>query len=113
MEYTLNIRAFLDIKRKDKANAHASRLFPDLPFENVGRYWKDERQWEFRIHHTCEYPDDKTALWETLTYFGRILPNWLITVGPNDDTFELLINAVGENQDGTGLTWCNFELRRW
>lgn len=112
MEYTLNVRAFLEIKRKDKANIHAARLFPDLTFENVGRYWKDENQWEIRIHHDCEYEDDKTALWETLTYFRQILPNWLITVGPNDSSFELVINAVGENTDNTGLTWCNFELWR-
>lgn len=112
MEYTLNVRAFLEFKRKEKANAHAARLFPKLPFENVGRYWKDDRQWEIRIHYDCEYTDDKTALWEILSYFKQVLPNWLLTLGPNDTSFELLFRALGENCVGTGLTWCNVEVWR-
>lgn len=112
MEYTLNVRAFIDIKLKEKANAHAARLFPGLSLQNKGRYWKDERQWEIQVNQGVEYCDDKTALWETLRYFHRVVPNWLITVGPNDDAFELLIRAIGENSDGTGLTWCSFEICR-
>lgn len=112
MDYTLHVRALVDIKRKDKADAHAVRLFAPLPIVNVGRYWKDNSQWEFRLTRDCEYSDDKTALWETLTFFHEVVRNWRITIGPNNEDYELLIRAIGENHDNTGLTWCSFELWR-
>lgn len=112
MEYNLCVRAFIDITRKDKANAYAERLFPGLPIKNAGRYWKDENQWEIRINHDVEYDDDKTALWESLRYFCRILPSLQITSGPNEDEFDVVVIAMGQNSDGTGLTWCSFELNR-
>ena len=112
MDYTLHARALIDIKRKDKAAAHASRLFRHIPVVNVGRYWKGAEQWEFRVAHDCEFADDKTALWETLQFFHGVLRNWQITVGPNNERYELLIAAVGECHDGQGLTWCSFELWR-
>jgi len=111
MNYTLRVRAFIQIKRKDKAETHAKKLFPNLPFKNMGRYWKDESQWEYKILHECEYDDDKTALWETLTYFCKIISNWSVNVS-HDDTSELVVNGVGENKNNTGLTWCSFQLTR-
>lgn len=112
MEYTLHARAFMEIKRKEKATAHAKRLFRHVPVENQGRCWKNTSQWEFRAAHNCDYTDDQTALWETLRFFSEILPNWSIQIGPSDDAFELVISAIAESTDNTGLAWCHFELWR-
>jgi len=111
MDYILNVRSFLDIKRRDKAIAYAERLFPDLPTKIVGRYYKDDSLWECVINHEIDYPDDKTALWETLTYFSAIRSNWLLLVCPNSD-FDTVVSATAESRDGTGMTWCHFELLR-
>ena len=112
MEYCITIRALIDIKRKDKAVAHAERLFPDLPIELTGRYWKDPSLWEFTAKHLVGYTDDKTALWETLRYFSGAASNWTIITGPTEPVFDTLLSAIADNTDGTGLTWCSIELIR-
>ena len=112
MDYTLKVRAFIDIKRKDKAIAYAERVFRDLPVRLVGRYYKDDSLWECRVDHQCEYPDDKTALWETLVYFSAVESNWQLLVCPNSE-YETVVSATSNtNYDNTGTTWCHFELIR-
>ena len=95
MNYVLNVRAFFDIKSKDKAVAHAERLFPHLPIGIVGKYYKDDSLWEATLQQDCQYGDDKTALWETLTYFSEISRRWQIVIGPLED--DTIISAVAEN----------------
>jgi hypothetical protein len=112
MNYTLAVRAFFNINRKDKATIHANRLFPGLPIRILGKYYKDDTLWEATLHHDCEYVDDRTALWETLTYFAEVQRNSTIMTGPNGPGYDSVVSAVTENHDQTGLTWCNFELLR-
>jgi hypothetical protein len=111
-QHSVIVRAFFDIKRKDKVIAHTGRRFPGLKVQVVGKYWKDESLWEATAQQEYEYCDDKAALWETLTYFSRVSAQWTILSGPNGPEFQTLIEAVAENNDGTGLTWCHFELCR-
>lgn len=112
MIYTLSVRALFDMPHKGKAAVHAERLFPHLSIHIVGKYYKDDSLWEATACKDFEYLDDKTALWETLAYFGEIQQNWLILTGPNPPDFETVVSAVAENHDQKGLTWCSYELLR-
>lgn len=110
MEFTLIIEALVDIKHKGKAEKYAARLFPNLPFTNAGRYLENDHQWEFRVQHDCDFTDDKSALWETMTYFSGLHPQWTIA-GPNDPKYEIVISGGYESHD-SALTWLRYELWR-
>ena len=112
MNYSLHVRALLSIVRKDKATAHAQRLFPGLPITCAGRYWKDDSLWEFTASASWEFASDQTALWETLKYFNEVhSQQWNVQFVP-ESCYEVLVWGIAENNVNNGWTWCNFELRR-
>lgn len=111
MQYALSVRAFLSVVHKDKAIALSLRLFPGLPVECVGRYWKDDSLWEFTAQQQWEFPDDQKALWETLSYFYQLHSQWQLQFAP-DEHNETLVSGTAENNFNTGWSWCHFELGR-
>jgi len=112
MRYTLLIRALVNIKQKEKAEKHLARLFPGIAAKIEGRYWKDQSLWEANVRRDFDYPNDYAALWETLCYLRGAAANWMITSGPNDASFEVVVSGIFDRDDGTGLVWCSFQLLR-
>ena len=110
--FTLRLRAFINVARKEKAESHATRLFRGVATKVEGRYWKNKRLWEVSGVKECEHDTDQSALWETLKYFRDISAQWTIVSGPNDDTFETVVAAVYEGASDDLLSWCSFELLR-
>jgi hypothetical protein len=111
MQYTLLIRALLDIEQKEKAEAHLARLFPETDAGIDGRYWKDKSLWEANIRFEREFSDDQAALWQTMVYLRGAASFWTIT-GPHDPSFDAVVAGVCNEDQKTGLRWCSFELLR-
>lgn len=112
MPYTLLLHVLVNIQRKEKAEAHLTRLFPGMAANIDGRYWKDQSLWEANLRRNFDYPNDYVALWETLSFLRGAAANWMINSGPNDASCEVVAGGIVENDDGTGLVWCSFELLR-
>ena len=112
MNFLLNVHFLVNVKMRDKAIAHAERLFPDLPVRLLGNYEFDHSQWEFAIEKECDFTDEKTALWEVLTTFSGVGCQWRLTVCPNTK-YGTVVAATAEDREGTGMTWCDFKLMRY
>jgi hypothetical protein len=117
MRYTLHILAFVDMKRKDKAEAFIARVFSGMSFENRGRnyngkYLNTDHPWEFYGCRNYEMPDDQSALWDSLTFLKQGSHSLTIITGPNNNSYELILTGYAEDDDSLGLThflfglWC-------
>ena len=112
MRYILLLRALVNIKRKEKAEEHLSRLFPGMTAKVDGRYWKDPSLWEANLRREVEFPSDQAALWEILSYLRSAAATWTITSGLNDASCDDLVSGIFDRRDGTGLVWCSYSLLR-
>jgi len=57
------------------------------------------------------YPDDKTAMWETMRYFMNITDQWRFR-GPYDNSNDTVLGSIVSVPCGNLITWCKFDLLR-
>ena len=111
LHYVLSIRAFFNTTSKQKAARFVAVTFADFPVDVVGPYWKDESLMEATASIDIEYPDDKTALWQTMRCFMKVTDKWRF-VGPYDDSNATVLGGIVAVPCGKHMTWCSFELLR-
>lgn len=111
MDFMLNVTFLVNSKRRDKAIAHAERLFPGMPVRLLGNYEIGPSQWEFSVEREYDFADEKTAFWEILSSFSDVGCQWRLTVCPNLK-YETVVAATAEDHAATGMTWCDFKLSR-
>ena len=111
LDYVLSIRAFFNTTSKQKAGRFVSATFPGLPVAVVGPYWKDESLMEASAGIDVAYPDDKTAMWETMRYFMNITDQWRFR-GPYGHSSDTVLGGIVSVPCGKHMTWCSFDLLR-
>ena len=111
LDYVLSIRAFFNTTSKQKAGRFVSATFPGLAVAVVGPYWKDESLMEASAGIDVAYPDDKTAMWETMRYFMNITDQWRFR-GPYGHSSDTVLGGIVSVPCGKHMTWCSFDLLR-